>query len=327
MTSRRLTRVALYLAYLTIVAGVLLETGVRVSGFAEPHLYDPIYAPFDRTPDIPYVHKPNLVRARARGLAIIDTDALGLRTVSPAERLGPKAPDELRIAVVGDSVTFGEGVPHTDDTFVRVLEDELGRTSGRSRVRAFNFGVSAYSVREMAATLEHRMIAVEPDVVLLALIPNDFTVSRTPGIDHAGYLVHRDDQWLRAPGVRHVLRSVHALYLLRALRVRWEAHDRRRWLPRDEVPESYRYVLRFGEIAASRGIASLVVLLPVPLHRMWGALPSRLTADRVAHLDLSPVIHDLAPEDLAASPFDPHPSPEVHRRIGRALAARLADRR
>jgi hypothetical protein len=88
-------------------------------------------------------------------------------------------------------------VPRTDDTFVRVLEDALGRAHGPTRVRVLNSGVSAYSVREMAATLEHRMLAVAPDLVVLCIIPGDFTLSRTPGVDDAGYLVHREQPWLR----------------------------------------------------------------------------------------------------------------------------------
>jgi hypothetical protein len=59
MGTRRLVRIAVYREYLTVVGGALLEVVVRVSGFAEPQLYDPIYVRFDGSPDNPYVHRPN----------------------------------------------------------------------------------------------------------------------------------------------------------------------------------------------------------------------------------------------------------------------------
>ncbi len=65
--------------YLSLITFFILEIGVRLWGHSEPHIYDPIYRPFEQSEDIPYVHKPNLVQAHARGLAIINTDSLGLR--------------------------------------------------------------------------------------------------------------------------------------------------------------------------------------------------------------------------------------------------------
>src|SRR5215208_4997149 len=79
----------------------------------------------DRSEEIPYIHKCNLTEARARGLAVINTDSLGLRAKNVGASYGVKQPNEYRIALVGDSVTFGEGVPRTEDTFAQVLEDTL----------------------------------------------------------------------------------------------------------------------------------------------------------------------------------------------------------
>jgi hypothetical protein len=96
---------------------VMLEVAVRIWGSAQPHIYDPIYKPYERTEDIPYIHKPNLVNARARGLAVINTDSLSLRAKVAGELYGPKQQNEYRIALIGDSYTFGEGVRRTEDTF------------------------------------------------------------------------------------------------------------------------------------------------------------------------------------------------------------------
>src|ERR1700749_2603693 len=108
----------LLLVYLSAATFALLEVGVRVSGYSEHHLCGPIYARFEEAPEeIPYVHRPNLSGARGRGLSVVNTDSLGLRSIVAGESYGARGQGEYRIAVVGDSVTFGEGVREGADTF------------------------------------------------------------------------------------------------------------------------------------------------------------------------------------------------------------------
>jgi hypothetical protein len=148
----RNTLIALYVCTVSVI---LLEGAVRVWGYSEQYICDPIYMPFAPTSEIPYVHKPNLTNARASGLAIIDTDRWGLRTLPEPARDTSKDKNEYRIAVVGDSVTFGTGVSKTEDTFADVLETNLNRKQTRRTVRVFNYGTLAYSVKQMAATLQY----------------------------------------------------------------------------------------------------------------------------------------------------------------------------
>src|ERR1044072_2874988 len=165
---RRVLKRLLFVVYLSVATFALLEVGVRVSGYSEKHLCEPIYASFDAAPEeIPYLRRPNVSGARGRGLSVVNTDSLGLRSTFAGETYGPRASGEYRVAVVGDSVTFGEGVREGADTFAKVLEAALDNSQAGARVRVFNFGASAYSVRVMEATLRRRTLAVEPNLVLL----------------------------------------------------------------------------------------------------------------------------------------------------------------
>lgn len=324
---RRAVLAATSVALVTLVA---LEVVVRVSGYSQHQIYDPIYMPFDRSRDIPYVHKPDLVQARARGRAVIDTDSLGLRTTSAGAPPGPGRQDEYRIAVVGDSVTFGEGVPRTEDTFAKVLEDTLNRQQRDVTVRVFNYAASAYSVREMAATLEHRMPEVRPDLVVMAIIPSDLNLGRTPAVDASGYLI---DQTLSrfspsSPVAQRLLRGIHLTYVVRDIGLLWifKRPDMAGALARGEIPDSYRYVQAFRDTADRHGVPHLIALLPRMQGSPWVALPDRLARDRIAHVDLSALGREFTVEQYMASRFDPHPSPAVHRRIGEALAAHVLRR-
>lgn len=317
------------MVYLSAATFALLEVGVRVSGYSEHHLCGPIYARFEEAPDeIPYVHRPNLSGARGRGLSVVNTDSLGLRSTVPGESYGARAPGEYRIAVVGDSVTFGEGVRDGADTFAKVLEAALNRKQTGARVRVFNFGASAYSVRVMEATLRRRMLAVEPNLVLLAIIPADFNLSRTPGVDSHGYL--SDDKLSgflsRDSRARLVLRRLHSLYLLRdviypLLDSSTKAED---VLAAGGVPDSYSYVKAFDEDARRGGVDCRVVLLP-SLNTSFRPVVERLKEDGVAFVDLSPLAGEFTPEQFRASRFDRHPSALVHRRVGEALAAQILE--
>ena len=312
---------ALYISGATLA---LLEVGVRVSGYSEHHLCDPIYARFDAAPEeIPYVHRPNLSGARGRGLSVVNTDSLGLRSTMAGETYGPRQRDEYRVAVVGDSVTFGEGVRDASETFAKILEGALNSRQAGARVRVFNFGASAYSVRVMEATLRRRLLAVEPNLVLLAIIPADFNLARTPGVDAYGYL--SDDKLSgflpRDTRARLVLRKVHTLYLLRdviypLLDGSVKAED---VIASGGVPDSYTFVKEFAEDAGRSGVDYRVVLLPSK-GAGFGRVVERLREDGVSFVDLSRLSEEFTPEQFRASLFDRHPSTAVHKRIGEALA-------
>jgi hypothetical protein len=66
MVTRRLLRKLVAAASLALVILVALELTVRIWGYSERHIYDPIYTSYERTAEIPSVHKPNLVQARYR---------------------------------------------------------------------------------------------------------------------------------------------------------------------------------------------------------------------------------------------------------------------
>lgn len=319
---KRLKRTILYGGYLLLVTLLLLEIGIRIWGYSERHIHDPIYILFESSEDIPYIHKPNLVQARARGLAVINTDSLGLRAKMPGAAYGPKQLHEYRIAIVGDSFTFGEGVPKTQETFSQVLEDTLNQHQSLLTVKVFNFGASAYSVKQMAAMLQYRMVDIQPDLAVMAIISSDLNLNRTPIIDSAGYLVGQKVAFILDSPVRDVLRGIRLLYVLKDLGFRWFSPPQYidPLISRGEISESYRYIRQFKETADQYGFPYLIVLLPRIEENGWGFLPDRLTQDAIRYLDLSYVRKEFTKEEYRATQFDGHASPAVHHRIGESLA-------
>lgn len=320
---KRLLKKLLFAFYLLVATLVLLEIGVRLWGYSTRHICDPIYTSFSSSQEIPYIHKPTLSQARARGLSIINTDSLGLRSKTVGAQYGPRQADEYRIAIVGDSVTFGEGVEKTEDTFAAVLEEALNRRQNAVHVKVFNFGASAYSVSVMAATLQQRMLEVEPNLVVMAIIPADFNLSRTPSVDAWGYLTDNKLSGFlsRDSRLRLVLRKIHLLYLLRDIISTWTDNNKRveDVLASGAVPDSYAYVRKFKELAEQHHLPYRIALLP-SLRSRFGNLSLQLQQDDIACVDLTNLRDKFSPEQFQASKFDTHPSALVHHSIGESLA-------
>jgi lysophospholipase L1-like esterase len=82
-----------------------------------------------------------------------------------------KPKDSLRVVCMGNSSTFGWGVP-PDSTYPRLLQAELEGRLGRE-VEVINAGVPGYSSIQGLALLEREVRALSPDVITLSFGAND----------------------------------------------------------------------------------------------------------------------------------------------------------
>ena len=97
---------------------------------------------------------------------VIEVNSLGLRYAE----LGPKAPDEFRVLVLGDSITFGDFVLESE-TWTRQMES---LTVGRKKtVRFVNAGLPGAGTAEELALFREIGERVKPDLVLLGMYLND----------------------------------------------------------------------------------------------------------------------------------------------------------
>lgn len=315
----RITRRLLASFGMSLLSLLALEGLVRWWGYAEHYIYDPIYMPYPASDDIAYVHTPNLESVRARGEIFIQTDSLGLRADVPGKTYPHKQPGEIRIAIAGDSITFGEGVADVQETYPAVLEKHLAEQTGLP-VTVFNFGVSGYSVREMTATLENRMLALEPDLVIMAIVPQDFVLSRTGAVDPTGYVYDPINGLVKENWrLRKLLQNIRLFYVLRDIGVKLAPSLAQPPLP--SVPGSYKYVQNFRDVAEANHIPYLILWLPVlQSDSTFNELvKTQILTDQIHLLDLSHVRHAFTETTFAASAFDGHPSSLVHQQIAAEL--------
>jgi hypothetical protein len=118
---------------------------------------------------------PPGAQGRYQGVTI-STNRFGLRD----RDLEQKQDGELRILLLGDSITFGWGVA-ADETYGRKLESLLESRLGR-RVRTVNAGVGGSNTVQEYALFKRDVAAIDPDLVVLLYVPNDIQ-SSNPNFD------------------------------------------------------------------------------------------------------------------------------------------------
>lgn len=253
---------------------------------------------------------------------------------------GPELPVErsggVRIACLGDSYTFGEGVGD-DQTWPAQLREVLARRFPQAGVEVLNCGVNAYETRQERRLLETRVLDYAPDLVLLAFFLNDAAVRAEgelagfeygrPSWLHRTLTLHEPARTLRSwsrllDGLADRVVRREYLVFLGESRSRLYAPDSPGWrLAQTEL-------VRARDLCAARGIPFAVVLYPLLFrrgevlasHEAYRTVAEHCRAHDIAVLDLEPAFlpHDV--DALRVHPVDSHPNAEGHRIAAEAIA-------
>jgi hypothetical protein len=158
--------------FLLIVAAQLavFEVGLRTWGHSEAA---PAFQNlFQNDPVLGYRLKPH-ARTQFTTKEFTASIAVNGQGFRDDEELGPKAANERRILLLGDSLVLSVQVDFTK-TFGRLLEQHLNGESRDVRYRVINAGVQGYGPVEESLYFKQIVSAVEPDVVIPVLfVGND----------------------------------------------------------------------------------------------------------------------------------------------------------
>jgi len=175
---RRPLRTALRMVVALALPWLLLEAGLRVTGWQPPDLR-PRVALFPRFPDfyrphreLGWVLKPDLDWQGLEVAIPFRTDASGNRVHGDGVATG-----EVVVDCVGDSSTFGFGVPE-GETYPARLEALLRDATGDPRLRVRNLGVPGYTAYE-ARILAERDGPIAPVTLVMMGFNDHFPATRT----------------------------------------------------------------------------------------------------------------------------------------------------
>lgn len=328
-----------------LVSALLVEATARVLGLASVPNFRTEGDPLLRPCNDPVLRFENNAGSRSRQVypleggaervAEFTIDEHGLRGGCLSRE---KPPGMFRIACLGDSQTFGDGVGD-DETWPHHLQQVLD--PGRRCVEVLNFGVNAYETEQQVHLLETRVLGFEPDLVLLAYFVNDanvrsragsarpLPVPRPSGL-HAvltgkgwfaslrsvsRFLDWSADRIVRREGLEYFGKSRDVLY----------AEDAPGWqVAREQLS-------RARDLLERRDIPFVVVLYPfmhrsgehLATHEAYGIVAAFLEHEGIRSLDLEPAYAGQDMDEMRAHPRNAHSSGAAHLIAAGAIAESL----
>src|SRR5437773_675972 len=310
---RRIGTPLVLIAVSSFVALSLCEVGLR--------LFRPVQYLKPPTPIPPEKHEESLYRPSVvPGLSYemvpgrngsfegmsVRTNSLGMRGPEPTAA----DPSLLRVVVVGDSFTFGFGVPE-EKTYPSVLAGILNRSpAGRKhRFEVLNLGVVGYNTQDEAVVVERRALALDPRLVIVGYVLNDPEIDPRPSL----HKYFDPPVWWRHS---HVLRLLHLGWNWVDV-LRFGGGDYIRYLhaPGREKWNSVVEALAKMRAAAAPGHARRILAIFPLVSRDggWAGYPYRGVHLQVAKaaaaegfevIDLLSVFSRYPPRDLRLSPED-----------------------
>ncbi|AXA35978.1 MAG: hypothetical protein D6691_06420 [Candidatus Hydrogenedentota bacterium] len=267
-----------------------------------------------------------------------------------------KSPSTVRIAILGDSVAFGWGVP-VEKRYSNVLEQLLTHDPPTTGVayECLNFAVPGYNTVQELATLREVVLRYSPDVVIVNLVDND---------DEVPNFIRLRPQWwslrqsflveaIRDRLVGRPLGDTARLLFGGIVQAGGRGHGEHvRGFRPELVPPEYRFLVGWENMVqalhgihdecTSRGIAAVCVIHYTDLspllaaERPTAAENNPMAAWKKAAEDAGFVVCDPAEvlirylrqngagaKALWLSEKDPHPNEVGHRLIAQALAQTL----
>ncbi len=244
---------------------------------------------------------------------------------------GPPAPGVLRIAMVGDSFAYGEGVP-IERTLFRQLEERLGKG-----FEVLNLARPALDTRGELAMLRKLAGRFHLRRAIVVFVPNDVELSATLARRQAyiNDLINIRDEYLTSrerrawyTGHLRVLRFVGSELEMRRIEratVEWylDAYDARHNAKNLAALAGY-----FRALAALGDCRVVLVLYPL-MHGLESDYPLSAIHARVAAmgreaglpvLDLATAFARQATRSLQVHPTDHHPNGTAHRIAAETIA-------
>lgn len=274
------------------------------------------------------------------------TNSLGFRG---GEFTAAKDSATTRIAFLGDSFTFGEGVKDGDVYPQQVVRQLHRRFPGR-RFEAYNFGVGGYNTTQALFLLRNLVLKFQPDIVVLGYVPNDAESVLFAANPATGEVKRRAREAQVFEGLSELAPPANPVFRLRSARLLWQVLSRRYAsrqtvrhyvnLYRDDNPEwanTRRSLAAFGATCAAQRIDCFVTLFPLlfrldETHPFMGITASVQQAIRAsgptapAIIDLFPVMRGRSDFDLRVHPTDQHPNEIAHALAAAAIVDTLVGR-
>jgi hypothetical protein len=253
-----------------------------------------------------YEVKPNLNELFK--MRQMTTNSQGLRDQEYSLK---KPANTYRVAVIGDSFTFGDGVDN-DSVYHAIVEQKLNSKSDSLQIELLNFGVAGYDLLNYLGVIQAKALAYEPDLILIGFCGNnddDLADEAQWNQPFTGYK-HQEYSWF----IKNLLlvRTIGSLIGSRR-RLKGEASGNKREL---KIPFVKKMFGMLGEVQRETDVPFAVFYLSMADAAASKAQLVKEMCDRenFDFIDSSPVVDTIS--DISrfwVHPTDHHPNEAMHK--------------
>ena len=256
-----------------------------------------------------------------------------------------KPKDTFRIAFLGDSFTFGEGVKFDDvysQKLVQLLEEKY--KSKNISFESYNFGVGGYNTAQSLNLLKNQVLSTQPDAIVLGYILNDAEPDLFYVELQSNTVVRRPREARINEGLSDNRPPDNLFFNLRVTKLIWKVLDKKRQSQRtidyynclfdSDNPNwqrNKRALKDFVDICRENNIACYVVCFPIlfelndnypfrHIHELIKREVGLAGSGYVHFIDLFDYLKGIRDIKLWVHPTDQHPNEIVHRIAAEALS-------
>ena len=229
-----------------------------------------------------------------------------------------------RIALVGDSYTWGSGAAY-EDTFAALLEKD-----SHGEWVSWNFGMPGYGVDQVWLSARHEALPRHPDLLVVGLVNADFERSQIPHregfdkptfkLDH-GKLIRRTQE-PTPPTLMQYLDWESHLWAVWERSKRWMGTERgltEYWTLNQAILDELR------QDSKQASVPVLFVYIPIMSFKPFPAVREYMRRTDANYIDLT--LQQPPPPKSIYLPHDGHLSPEGHRYVANLIEAWMRDHR
>ena len=257
-----------------------------------------------------------------------------------------KPKNTFRIAFIGDSFTFGEGV-WLKDTYpekVSAMLSEKFKGSG-IKFESYNFGVGGYNTVQELFLLKNIVLQSNPDMVVVGYVLND-TEEPLLRLDAIiGNIARKPVEESNFEGIDETRPPESFIFKSRIVKLIWKYFEKQK-ISRKTIAyykslytkdsngwENTRKALQeIIKTCKDRNISCYVVCFPVmyklnnnyPFIFIHLALKREVQEDRGIFIDIFPMVKGRDATNLWVHPTDQHPNEIVHEIVAKAIVDRMA---
>lgn len=260
-----------------------------------------------------HVHRPD-ASAWIMG-AEVSINSHGLRD----RDYGYEKPMEVtRILIIGDSVTFGFGIP-AEDTYAKIIERRLNE-SGTGKYEVINAGVGNYNTEQELAYFTAEGFRYHPDLVLLGWYINDAEATQkypeTFLTQHSIVYVFLRSMYTTLRALIEPGRDYGEYYRSLYTHERWSAYQ--------------KTLQAFAQAVEKSGARLSVVLLPelhsldpYPFADIHKEVAAAFAESGHQVVDVAPAFEGVRPSDVWVARDDTHPNSVGHALIAEYMLRNL----